>query len=115
MRLKHGILGIAAVAAAAAVCIPSLAKEKRPVKCAVHQVVLQHGSARIVYGLVRYSPDRIEAERELFPHSNRVSLGGCTVRPDAPRTREVTFCPKCRAAEEVWQRQQDARKTGAQA
>jgi hypothetical protein len=108
MRLKHGILGIAAVAAAAAVCIPSLAKEKRPVKCAVHQVVLQHGSARIVYGLVRYSPDRIEAEREL-------SLGGCTVRPDAPRTREVTFCPKCRAAEEVWQRQQDARKTGAQA
>jgi hypothetical protein len=68
-------------------------------KCKVHKIRMRRDIVEIQYGLP--NPEYIGARRN-FPNSNKASLGGCTVLPESPTHKRVTYCPKCREAENDW-------------
>ena len=78
--------------------------------CEVHNNALIKGKARMVYHHIPPDDEYIRAYRAAavkeFPNSNRVFNGGCTGAPlgypEVTDEIEVTYCPKCRAAEEKW-------------
>jgi hypothetical protein len=73
--------------------------------CPVHQVVLKKETLKIAYGLVPGEPcdlNRAKAAAQLFPYANSVVHGGCVTDSNSPKTVEVLYCPKCRAAEKAW-------------
>jgi len=74
-------------------------------KCQLHQVRLRMGKTRIVYGLIAESEKRLEACKSLFPNANSVTLGGCEVCTNSPRTQLRQYCKSCRAAEREWNEQ----------
>jgi hypothetical protein len=81
--------------------------------CELHGLPLEAGTATILYGLPdrRWLAERREAAEARFPHASSFVLGGCIVSDDAPRTRNVRFCPACRAASAEWAAARAARKT----
>ncbi len=70
--------------------------------CSVHKVKLQEEEVPVRYGLIRFSADYIAAKNELFPNAKSFVLGGCIVSPTNAKTRNVKYCPQCRAAESAW-------------
>ena len=78
--------------------------------CAVHNNGLIRGTARMAYHFVPPDDDYVRAYRAAkgkeFPNSNLEFNGGCTGAPrgypEITDEVEVTYCPKCRAAEEKW-------------
>jgi hypothetical protein len=71
-------------------------------KCSVHNEPLLREQVAIRYGLVRLSPEFRKAQSAIFPNSRSFVLGGCRVSPNNPKQKDVTFCPKCREAEQRW-------------
>jgi hypothetical protein len=77
--------------------------------CEVHRVPLVGGTARVTRGLPDLPPaGYYKARDKKFPNSNREVNDGCVIdltQPGAIRSEaQVTYCPKCRAAEEGWLR-----------
>lgn len=73
--------------------------------CPVHHVPLQKETLKIAYGLVPGEACdliRDKAAEQFFPYANSVVNGGCVTDPDSPKTADVLYCPKCRAAEKAW-------------
>jgi hypothetical protein len=67
--------------------------------CPVHRTRLEHGEARVLYGL----PDEdgsTRARRKRFPFAKSRVLGGCMLGNE--RTSAVEFCAACREAEAAW-------------
>jgi hypothetical protein len=73
-------------------------------KCGVHNEPLLRESVSIQYGLVRLSPEFRKSQSTLFPNARSFVLGGCRVSPNNPKQKDVKFCPKCREAEQGWDR-----------
>lgn len=73
--------------------------------CPIHHVPLKRETLKIVYGLIPDEPsncDRVKVAEQYFPYANSVVYGGCVVGPDSPKTKDVPYCSKCRAAEKAW-------------
>lgn len=75
--------------------------------CPVHHVPLWKETRRIAYGLIPGEGDgcdsnRAKAAEQFFPYANSKVDGGCVTSADSPKTREVLYCPKCRAVEKAW-------------
>jgi len=71
-------------------------------KCPLHGTALKTENIGISYGLVKFRPGYLQAQKRLFPDANSRVLGGCIVSKDSPVMETVKFCPKCRAAEKRW-------------
>lgn len=52
------------------------------------------------YGLIRFRPEYLEAQRMSFPHAKTFVLGGCLI--GSKKTAEVRYCRDCREAEQRW-------------
>jgi hypothetical protein len=75
--------------------------------CPVHKTEMKKDIVPAIYGLIfldpeDYSDQYIRARKELFPNSNREYYGGCVIDRNSTKTKEVTYCPRCREAEEQW-------------
>ena len=72
--------------------------------CHLHQVGMTKKVVPINYGLpaeAESGPSQ-DARLKQFPFTGRSPEGGCAIKPDAPRTTEVSVCPGCVAAEQRW-------------
>lgn len=72
--------------------------------CAIHDETLLRDVVPLRYGLIRFTPEYLEARPRLFPNARSFMLGGCMLTPDRPTRTEVYFCPKCREAQSAWAR-----------
>ncbi|PYS51016.1 MAG: hypothetical protein DMF68_05600 [Acidobacteria bacterium] len=90
--------------------IPPESKGKR---CPVHGELLKRDKVEIIYGLIEFKPEYLEAEKRLFPYANTEDYGGCVidnvVNPcdgtevqASPKYAEVLYCQRCRIAEAKW-------------
>ena len=89
--------------------IPANSEEQR---CSLHGNLLLRDKVEIVYGLVGFREGYEKARTELFPNANSQAFGGCVVETEvscdgtriqiSPKYEEVLYCPKCRRAEEKW-------------
>ena len=70
--------------------------------CKVHGVLLKKDRVEIIYGLMLYQDDYLEAQRTLFPNARTSATGGCIV--EDTKFAIVAYCPKCRKAEAKWSR-----------
>ncbi|MCA1635250.1 MAG: hypothetical protein LC802_16560 [Acidobacteria bacterium] len=70
--------------------------------CEFHGLELEKDSVEIVYGLLPFDEEKMEACRN-FPHANTWVGGGCLISSDNPERVEVLYCRACRAAEEEWE------------
>jgi hypothetical protein len=70
--------------------------------CSVHHVSLLHEEVPVRYGLIRFPPDYLQAKKTHFPNAYSFVLGGCLVSPTNPMARKMSYCPKCREAENAW-------------
>ena len=71
--------------------------------CSVHKTKLLQEEVPVRYGLIRFSSDYLHAKNKSFPNAYSFVLGGCLIYPTNPKTRMVSYCPKCRQAERAWQ------------
>jgi ankyrin repeat protein len=69
--------------------------------CAVHDMQLQEDTVPIIYGLILFTDEHLEASKN-FPNARKYTLGGCVTTPESPETEEVLYCPSCREAEDKW-------------
>jgi hypothetical protein len=70
-------------------------------RCPVHRALLQSDRVRVVYGLIRVSPEFAKASNALFPLARTFIYGGCLL--DSEKTHgTVEFCQKCRDAALAW-------------
>ncbi len=73
--------------------------------CKIHGAELIVGEVPIVYGDIYTAPVYLKARADAaknFPQSNRSYYGGMS---ECPETRAfVRYCPRCRIAEEKWER-----------
>jgi hypothetical protein len=70
--------------------------------CPVHGKKLKRGRVKIVYGLGHVYDDYFEAHDNLFPCSNKTTVGGCVITNRSPKFRRVNYCQDCRVAEWDW-------------
>jgi len=71
-------------------------------RCKVHGVLLKKDRVQIIYGLVGFKVGYLEAQKKLFPNSNKEAFGGCIV--ESTKFAEVVYCTECRKAEARWDR-----------
>ena len=82
-------------------------------QCEVHKQLLRSEKVKIVYGLLGYRKGFWKAHEKYFPHDNFYIDGGCVVESryygkciiPAPEFGEISYCPKCRATSDRWDRQ----------
>lgn len=60
-----------------------------------------------MYGMPAYDP-AWSVQKELFPNSNSVSLGGCVIHEENPTHVKLFVCDNCREAEQQWRKENDA-------
>jgi hypothetical protein len=80
--------------------------DTRPRKCPVHGIWMVRCRVPIRYGDAVYIPSYVSRYNEAaksFPNSNRYAYGGMRTEPESETI--VLYCPKCRRAEEAWERQ----------
>jgi len=71
-------------------------------RCEVHGTALEVDKVRIVYGLTVSRASYSKAERQYFPHANKVAYGGCVITDESPKYAEVLYCRRCREEEAKW-------------
>jgi hypothetical protein len=71
--------------------------------CEIHGSTLQAGVVLVMYGLYRFTPEYLAAQRTAFPHSRFIVLGGCMVGDEMLHT--TRHCAECRRAHVAWCRQ----------
>jgi hypothetical protein len=85
-------------------------KSDENMTCEVHGLKLEKDEVEVVYGLLPFDEERMEAHKN-FPHANTWVGGGCVISGDSPERFEVIYCRACRAAEEEWEARHEARRT----
>lgn len=74
--------------------------------CSLHGTKMSLRKVRIQYGMLDY--DRAwGVKKELFPNSNFISMGGCSIDPSSPSHVELLVCNRCREAERQWRKENE--------
>ena len=68
--------------------------------CTVHGVDLIPEKVPIIYGLIKYPQEFLDASKKLFPRSGFIALGGCVVHDE--KFHKVMYCEVCRNVHRSW-------------